>query len=138
MLVEAVEDLIDLGLVGDLRVLEMTALGNRVRRVVAGDLADVDCAGLRGGAGARPLLLRALGTGGELDVGLAQQRLLPQDRLRIREIGAYCGSISITARVASSSGASSMSFTLPTVTPPIRTSPSFARLIASGKSAEKR
>ena len=36
------------------------------------------------------------------------------------------------------SGASAVCFTLPTETPPIRTSASFCRVIASGKSAVKR
>ena len=60
------------------------------------------------------------------------------------EIGAYCGSISIVALVAlqtvgsewhSLSGARPRLFTLPTETPPIRTSASFESVIASGKSA---
>ncbi len=63
------------------------------------------------------------------------------------EIGAYCGSISIVARVVlqvvgsfwhSLSGARLMSLTLPTETPPIRTSASFESVIASGKSAVNR
>ena len=55
------------------------------------------------------------------------------------EIGANSGSISITASVVSfpltrwSGGARSICFTLPTETPPIRTSDSSASCVASGK-----
>ena len=55
------------------------------------------------------------------------------------EIGANCGSISSSASVVSlpftrlSGGASAIDFTLPTETPPIRTSDSSASWVASGK-----
>ncbi len=55
------------------------------------------------------------------------------------EIGAYCGSISISASVVSlpstrsDGGASWTVLTLPTETPPIRTSDSWASWVASGK-----
>ena len=88
-----------------------------------------------GGASPSPLL----GAGGELDVGLAEQRLLRRIACASLEIGANSGSISITASVVSlpstraSSGARPTSLTLPTETPPIRTSDSTASWVASGK-----
>ncbi len=60
------------------------------------------------------------------------------------EIGANSGSSSISAAATSlpltrnSGGASSIDFTLPTETPPIRTSASVASRVASGKYAVNR
>ena len=84
LLVEGVEDLVDLDLLGDLGALEVAALLDRRRRVVAAICRRRSC---RTARWRRPpvLALRVdLGAGGELDVGLAQQRLLAQDRLRVR------------------------------------------------------
>ena len=83
LLVEALEDLVDLGLILDLSLGEMAAFRDRLRRVAARELADVDGPGLSLDVAGR---LVGLGPGAarELDVGLAEQRLLAQDRLRVR------------------------------------------------------
>ena len=146
LLVEALEDLVDLGLILDLGLGEMAALRDRLRRVAARELADVD--GARTGLGVAGRLVGLdLAAGRDLDVGLAEQRLLAQDRLRVggdrrvlrvdldRRAGRVAGR---RVLLASLSGARLMSLTLPTETPPIRTSASFWRVIASGKSAVKR
>ncbi len=69
--------------------------------------------------------------GGELDVGLAEQRLLPQDRPRVgrdrRELG-----VDLERRVGElPASESSIALTLPTETPEIRTSDSTASWVAS-------
>src|SRR5215211_3351536 len=81
-LVEGVEDLVDLGGVLGLPDAERSALRDRtdfLRTGVGGSARRTERN--RGG------LLARLGPGGELDVGLAEQRLLPQDRARVRVDG---------------------------------------------------
>ncbi len=128
LLVEGVEDLVDLGRLARLADAERAALLDRLDRVGLG-VGDVGRRAERD----RCRLLAGLGAGGELDVGLAEQRLLAQDRPRVvgdrRELGLDLdhGLGRVLAVDAGSRAApGSISLTLPTETPPIRTSDSTA------------
>ena len=73
--------------------------------------------------------------GRELDVGLAQQRLLAQDRPRVRRDGRELARRSRSSRSCGCrcAGSRSLSRTLPTLTPATRTSASRPSCVASGK-----
>ena len=109
-------------------------LGSNVRRISSSStVSDTLPSGSRPPSGS---FARALGAGRELDVGLAQQRLLAQDRLRVRRAAARTWRRARSSRASGPVFASgSIALTLPTGTPEIRTSASVASCDASANDA---